>query len=419
MTIDFTHLYELINPTYRKLLQDYRRFQVFKGGAGAGKSVFVAQNRIYNTIVHRGFNGLAVRKIGCDNHGSTFAELNKVITAWQFDDLFDINRSKGAEEIYCKLNDNMIIFRGLDNVEKIKSVTFKTGDLSWIWFEEASEGCIDDIRQLNLRLRGKKGPTPKHMILSFNPIDTDSYLKAEFFDRKLDTERGFIKETTYLDNQFLDDEYKRELEKLKDTDQYYYQVYVLNQWGARTTARVFNNLKIHDFDIPDYKMQNLRAGADFGFNHASAFERCGFIDGELYIYDEVYVKEKLNKEFIDEIKAIHAIDFAITGDSASPDKIQEMNNAGLKVYPSKKGPDSVRTVVDWLKALPCIHIHASKCPNAAREFTRFKYREFRDGTVSDKEFVELNDDTVAAVRYAVEDMANSIEGSGHFVLKRR
>jgi phage terminase large subunit len=415
--VDFSRLPELTNRAYYPYLHDFRRFQVLKGGAGAGKSVHISEKIVYNTLLHRGYNGLACRKVGRDNHDSTFAEVNRTIARWNLGELFEVNRSRGAEEITCTLNGNRLIFRGMDDVEKVKSITFPTGDLVYVWYEEANQGSVEDLRQLNLRLRGKTGEVPKHIMMSFNPIDVDCWLKTEFFDTPMSPERGYVLETTYRDNRFLDDEYKAELERLKDVDMYYYRVYVLNEWGSRNTARVFQNLCLEDFDIPDYQLSNLRYGVDFGFNHASAYEGMGFKDGELYIYKEAYGKGLLNKEFIDRVKEVHVTAFPIVGDSASPDKIQEMNEAGLTVYGAEKGPGSLLRGVDWLKALPKIHIHQTRCPNAAREFVRFKYRELKDGTVVD-EVVELDDDTIAATRYAVEDLAKQVEG-GHFVLKRR
>jgi phage terminase large subunit len=425
-TVDFRQLTKAVNPAYRPYLTDYRPVQIFKGGSGAGKSYFIGQNRIYNTIGLKGFNGLVVRKVGRDNHDSTFALLCRVIRDMGLEELFDINRSKGAEEISCKLNDNQIIFRGLDDVDQIKSVTFRTGDLSWVWVEEADQTAIDDYRQLTLRLRGKdqpvaviptKTPFKKHIILSFNPIDISSWIKTEFFDRPLSKEEGFILETTYHDNEHLDKEYIGKLENLKNIDYYYYQVYVLNQWGARTTARVFHNLEIHDFEVKEHDFTNIRAGADFGFNHANAWELSAMKDGELYIYSEVYAKNILNKVFGERIAAKHIKTRPIICDSADPAYISEFNALGLVAYGAKKGPGSLERGVNWLKSLPKIHIHATNCPNAAREFPRFKYRELKDGTVTD-EYVEIDDDTIAAVRYGNEDLANTPAAGAFFVLKR-
>lgn len=415
--IDFTDFNLFENKIYRKYIDDFRRYQVFKGGAGAGKSVFVSDRLIYNIVIHKAYSGLVVRKVGRDNHDSTFAELQKSINKLGLADLFIINHSRGAEEIICKLNKNKIVFRGLDDVEKIKSVTFETGDLIWVWCEEASEISEEDFNQLDIRLRGIS-ETPKHIILSFNPIDIDCWIKPRFFDSLLSPNDGFICETTYKDNSFIDEIYKKVLESYKEKDFYFYSVYVLNQWGARTTATVFHNFVIEDFNYKERDFQNRRLGMDFGYNHANALEGIGYRDGELYIWYENYAKNQLNNEFIKSVdESGMSKDYKITGDSAEPDKIAEWCNAGYTVYGATKGPGSLKFGIDYLKHLPKIHIHKTKCPNAAREFPRFKYKELKDGTILD-EYVELNDDTIAAVRYATEEF-HAVNETAHYFFKRR
>jgi phage terminase large subunit len=406
-----------INPVYLNHLNDFRRVQVLKGGAGAGKSVFVAQKIIYQMRYRVGYNVMVLRKTGKDNHDTTFAELQKAIRQLGWEPEFSINHSKGAEEITCITNENRCIFRGLDDVERVKSVTFKTGDLVCIWVEEASEILEADFNQLDTRLRGL-GDISKHIILSFNPIDVDSWLKKRFFDFPLAKDQGYVLETTYKDNNFLDEEYKKRLESYKDTDWYHYQVYVLNQWGSRSTARVFHNVVIEEFDPTERFFQNRRQGLDFGFNHANAFIKLGYRDGELYIYGEVYAKNQLNSNFIAAVDETGTPKDAITkGDSAEPDKIAEWNNAGYQVFGATKGPGSLMAGVNYLKELPKIHIHKTLCPNAAREFVRFKYRELKDGKILD-EVVEIDDDTIAATRYATEEF-HATEAANHYFIKRR
>lgn len=413
--IDFSDLNLLTNKVYRDYYEDFRRYQIFKGGAGAGKSVYVSDRAIYNTVLLKGYNGLVIRNTGRDNHDSTFAELCKSINKFGLMDIFDINHSWGKEEITCKVNENKIVFRGLDDVEKVKSVTFSTGDLIWIWIEEASEASENDFNQLDLRLRGVS-EIPKHLILSFNPIDIDSWIKPRFFDNPISSNDGFILETTYKDNQFLDDVYKKTLENYKNIDENFYNVYVLNKWGSRSTARVFNNIVIEDFDFKEYDFSNRRFGMDFGFNHANALIGTGYKDGELYLWKEFYSKRQLNQDFIKSVEESGLPkDYTIKADSAEPDKIQEWVNAGFSVYPTNKFPGSLMRGINYLKELPRIHIHKTLCPNAAREFPRMKYRELKDGKVLD-EVVEIDDDTIAAVRYAVDDFITDA-GEQHFIIK--
>jgi phage terminase large subunit len=400
-------------------MKNYQRYGIYKGGAGAGKSWWIAQKIVYNTIIHDVFNVLVIRKVGATNHDSTFSQIKKIITQtfdnWQA--LFQINESRGNEAVRCLHNNNKIAFKGLDDEEKIKSITFDNGDVTCIWVEEATEIQENELNQLNLRLRGV-GYVPKHLILSFNPIDSSHWLKKRFFDKKQDN--CYIVETTYKQNRFIDAEYKKELESYKDMDYYYYSVYCMNQWGSRSETTVFTNLKIHGFDIPEYQYQNIMAGMDFGFNHATCLYLVGFIDGELYIFKEWYAKRKTNREFIDLVKSSDTPEFPtgyhITAESAEPDRIVEWNDDCFEVYPTIKNKGSLMRGINYLKQLPAIHIHQTNCPNAVRSFQNLKYNQYKNGVIGER-VVEIDDDPVAAVRYALTDFIED-KGSSHFFGRR-
>jgi phage terminase large subunit len=127
--------------------------------------------------------------------------------------------------IKCKLTGNEVAFAGLDDVEKIKSITFENGELTDIWVEEATECQEADINQLKVRLRG--GKSKKQMVLSFNPINIQHWIKKHFIDSGLAT----VCFSTYKDNKFLTDDDRKALEDLKLTDEYTYEVYCLGKWG--------------------------------------------------------------------------------------------------------------------------------------------------------------------------------------------
>lgn len=127
--------------------------------------------------------------------------------------------------IICKLTGNEVAFAGLDDVEKIKSITFSNGELTDIWVEEATECQEADINQLKVRLRG--GKTKKQMVLSFNPINIQHWIKKHFIDSGLAT----VCFSTYKDNKFLTDDDRKALEDLQYIDEYTYEVYCLGKWG--------------------------------------------------------------------------------------------------------------------------------------------------------------------------------------------
>ncbi len=406
MTIDFSRLPEVINPVYYPYLWDHKRFNVLYGGAGSGKSVFAAQRFTYRMATERGHNVMGVRKIDKANRDSTFAQMNQVITLWGLHDLFHVTTQPLS--IMCKHNGNQMVFRGLDDPEKIKSITFANGPLTDIWIEEASEITPADDQQLRLRLRGYAA-VPKQITYTFNPISALHWLKGRFFDNPLSPDRASVLKTTYKDNAWLAPDDRAELEALKDEDLTYYQIYALGEWGVIGNV-VFSNYVIEDFPIDYSDFDGVYQGQDYGFNHPFAFELVGMRDGELYIFDEIYKRQRTNTEVIEdsrqyfeERKILERVQRGTTtGDSAEPARIKEWNQNGWRVISAKKGKDSERFGIDFMKHKR-MHIHASRCPGIAAEIPIFKYREDKNGNVLE-EFVDFKNDGIAAVRYATESI---------------
>ena len=214
---------KVFNDVYLPYLDNEDRYLVFFGGGSSGKSYFIAERYIYKLIHPKRCNLLIVRQTGDTNRKSTFPLLKQVISNWNLAEHFKVNESD--MRIVCKLTGNEVAFAGLDDVEKIKSITFANGELTDIWVEEATETQEADINQLKVRLRG--GKSKKQMVLSFNPINIQHWIKAHFVDSGLAT----VCFSTYKDNKFLTDDDRKALEDLKRTDEYTYNVYCLGQWG--------------------------------------------------------------------------------------------------------------------------------------------------------------------------------------------
>jgi len=217
---------KVFNTAFLPYLDNDSRYLIFYGGAGSGKSVFIAQRFIVKLLSAKQFNLLVVRNTGKSNRDSTFAIIKQTIIKWKLYRYFKINESD--MRITCLLNAHEIIFAGLDDVEKLKSITFTEGELTDIWIEEASEIQESDFKQLDVRLRGKG--VKKQITISFNPIDINHWLKKRFFDTP--DNKTTIFHSTYKDNEFLDEDYKELLESYKDSDPYYYDVYCLGNWGV-------------------------------------------------------------------------------------------------------------------------------------------------------------------------------------------
>lgn len=224
---------DIMNTWAHPILDDENRYLILYGGAGSGKSVAAAQKLIIRMLEERGHKFLVLRKVANTIRNSVWSLLRGTMADWGVSHLFKVNKSD--MDITCA-NGNQIVFAGLDDVEKLKSIHGITG----MWVEEASELLQEDFQQLDLRLRGFT-KNYKQIMVSFNPISITHWLKDVFFDKR--KPNATVVHTTYLDNMFIDDEYKRTLESLKEQDPYYYMVYALGEWGIVGNT-VFNGEKV-------------------------------------------------------------------------------------------------------------------------------------------------------------------------------
>lgn len=219
------------NPSFREVNESRKRYVIMKGSAGSGKSVDVAQQLIMKLSdpKFKGANLLCVRKIDESNRDSTFAELKKAIRV-----IFGSRADKEWKVTNSPLrlehvrSGNCVIFRGMKDdkqKEKVKSITSDTGKLTWIWVEEATELTEEDFDILDDRLRGKlDNPNLFYQIIAtFNPVSSTHWLKSKFFDEP--DPNVLAHSSNYLNNIFVDEQYRMRMERRKLRDPEGYRVY--------------------------------------------------------------------------------------------------------------------------------------------------------------------------------------------------
>jgi phage terminase large subunit len=395
--VDWTELPLMMTRKGYALLFKKNRYIIHRGGSGSSKSYSHAQKILYYTTSFPGRNTLVTRKVGDTNRISTFALLKQVISAFNLSPLFKIYETDMT--IKC-INGNMIIFKGLDDKEKIKSVTFERGILTDIWMEEASEFIEEDFDQLDLRLRGQSAHSFQ-ITLTFNPIDLMHWIKRKFYDETMADAICVL--STYKDNQFIDEPYKAKLESLETKNPYLYQVYACGEWGNAGDI-VFQNARYERCPYKEEDFDEVLIGMDFGYEHYHAIEKIGLKDGRMYSFAELYVNKKNNLEIIalNERLGILGKEQLCTADSAEPKSISDWRQAGYTIDPAKKGKDSVRAQLTFLASTEWI-IDPVACPGLASEVRGFSYRKDKNGIVREiDEAVGILDDGISACRYACE-----------------
>jgi len=395
---------KIFNSIYLKhSLKNQNRYQIYFGGSSSGKSVSLAQRAVLDVL--KGRNYLITRNVQNTIKKSVWNEVNKAIASFKLTKYFHPNKSDMT--LTCLINNRQILFAGLDDPEKIKSITPIEGVITDIWVEEATECERKAVKQLDKRLRGRSN-FKKRLTLSFNPILREHWLYKDYFGIWVDNKQYVEKDgvsilkTTYKDNKFLtaDDIYALE----NETDKYYYEVYTLGNWGV-LGAVIFKNWRVEEFDYNSF--DNIRNGVDWGYgSDPFAFVRSHFNKRkkEIYIFDEIYATELLNDESAPLVKARTGREI-VTCDNAEPKSIKDFRNKGVNARAAKKGPGSIEFGIKWLQGMNII-IHP-KCVNTKHEFATYKWKEDRNGIVLPIP-VDKNNHTIDALRYSYEsDMVDT------------
>jgi phage terminase large subunit len=375
--------FKAINNSFLQFVEDNptKRKYIFYGGAGSGKSVFIAMFICMRLIFGTNENILVLRKWLPALKISALPLILSVLRAWG---IFDPDKALNKSDLFLEYKTNRIYFSGLDNPEKIKSAEF-----TYIWIEEATDLNKEDYMQLGLRLGRAKGK-PAKMLLSFNPIDQYHWLITDILDKPDDTIA--VHHSTYLDNyDNLSQSFIDELEGLIDKDENYYRVYTLGLPGVLKNI-IYTNYLIEGF--PEYQINMY--GLDFGFNNPMAMVSITMRDGEAYVSEEYYEREKDTNDFIKWMDAVGIKKtIPIYADSAEPDRIEMIKKAGYNIFPARK---DVSAGIDVVKSIR-LHIN-SGASNLISEIRSYKYMEKKDGRVTD-EPVPFNDHLLDALRYAL------------------
>lgn len=405
------------NPIFKNANNTKKRYRAMKGSAGSGKSVDVAQDYILKLgdIKYKGANLLVVRKSESTHKYSTYAELTGAINRIYGEYAEDYWSMKLSPlEITSKVTGNSIIFRGVNDAkqrEKLKSINFPHGKLTWIWCEEATELMESDVDILDDRLRGKlDNPNLYYQItFTFNPVSAMHWIKRKYFDFKSDD--IFTHQSTYLNNRFIDEAYHKRMMMRKEQDPEGYKVYGLGDWGE-TGGTILHNYIVEEFSTEYECFDEMRLSQDFGFNHANVILKGGFKDGELYICKEIYVHEMDTSEIIEKADREKIEKFLLMFcDSAEPDRIRMWKKAGYKAIGVVKKPGSVQAQIDYLKQLK-IHIHPS-CINTIAEIQQWKWKKDEKTNQYLDEPVEFFDDAMAALRYMINDKLRFINNKNY------
>ena len=371
-----------IGSSFEPLLANTDRYLLLCGGGGSGKSEFIGRKIFYRCQVEGNHKFLILRKVRATCKESVITLMLAVLKE------NEVKYTFNKTDRVIEFNSSQIIFDGLDDPEKIKSIKGITG----IWLEEFTEFTRQDFIQLDLRLRGETKHY-KQIIASFNPDEAQgAWIKSMFFDNR--KAGSTVHTSTVDDNPFIDEEYKAMLDSIDDPT--YHKIYRLGLWAlAKGIIYQFPN----NGDYPD-DYDEIIYGLDFGYNNPSALIQVGIKDNEFYLMERLFQTKLTNTDLIERLKDMDIDeDTPIYADSSEPDRIEEICQSGLNALPAWKGKQSVKDGIDYVKSCK-LHTNNNNS-NLNEEFKSYKWEERKDGELSDHKPVKFKDHGMDALRYAM------------------
>lgn len=404
---------------------------MLKGGRGSTKSSYAYQ-KILDVFLHRPHaQWICGRRYANTLRRSCFANVlwaiaKRGMTVGKPGEGCDFDKTTSPMEITFNKTGQKILFYGLDEPEKLKSITFEDpkAKIELLLLEEYNQlACAEDAR--NVRQSVFRSDYSLEIDV-YNPSPDDMQWTNQ--EARLEEPGKLVHHSSYLDvpEEFIGKRFIEQAEQLKAINA---KAYANEYMGEETglTGTVFENVVAQSITYEDrIQIKWIRCGVDWGYqNDPFVWLMVGYDrkTRTLYIIDEVFNTETLDDVNIGEVKR-HLVDRddkgqpiytnegkpvynkhrpqnEIRADAAAPKDIATWRYAGMAIMgASKRVPvdDGIR----WLQKRKAIVIDRERCPLAFQEFSR--YRALEDDEGKFKGYPDKDNHTIDAVRYAVFDL---------------
>lgn len=424
--LDSLDVCQHIAPVYIPLHEDIEagvhRYYNLPGGRGSCKSSFasleIVNGIMKDTTGHS--NAIVFRLVAGTMRESVFSQISWAIDTLGVGHLWRGTVSPMRYE-YIPTG-AQIIFRGLDDASKLKSIKPKRGTFRYIWFEEFSELPGPNFTR-NVLQSVMRGQGAQFVVFrTFNPPISKNNWANVFIQEPDERAITLLTDYTMIPPEWLGEAFLYEAERLKELNPKAYEHEYLGH-PTGTGGEVFPNLEIRT--ITDEEINNMEyiyQGLDFGFAvDPAAFLRVSYDrkHDTIYFLDEIYKRGLSNAQLSEEIKAkgyhkdgrggyvspVFGVMSAegqqlITADCAEPKSIADMRAAGLKCTGCHKEPGCVEYRVKWLQHRRIV-IDPARTPNAYREFVNYEYMTDKDGNFLSR-LPDKDNHTIDAAAYALD-----------------
>jgi phage terminase large subunit len=336
------------------------RYKGAHGGRGSGKSHNFGDLWLEENVTDK-YDFVCLRETLKSLEFSVKKLLEEKIASFNAGAYFDVQDRR----ILSK-HGGVTIFEGMQNhtADSIKSLE----GFDRAWFTEAQRASDKSLTLLRPTIR-KPG---SQLWFDWNPENEtdpiDQLLRGENPPKD-----AIVVQANYLDNPFLPDVLREEMEfdRARDPDKYAWVW--LGQYKQNSESRVFKNWTVEEFEVDPTAV--IRQGADWGFAvDPTVLVQCYIVGRKLYVPYEAY---RVGCEITDTPALFMTVpdseSWPITADSARPETISYMQKHGFpKIMPAVKGPKSLEEGVEFLKSFDII-VHP-RCKHTIDELTLYSYK---------------------------------------------
>lgn len=378
-------------------------YYICGGGRGSTKSSYISQEILLLMMQHRDCNAVILRKVANTLRNSVYRQMEWALDTLHLNAFWE--KTVNPMEFVRRSTGQKILFLGVDDKSKLKSLKMPHGYVGIVWFEELDQfSGPEEIRSVNQSLL--RGGPVFWCFGSYNPPQSaNNWVNEEML---LDQPDRLVHHSDYrsvpadwLGAQFLED-----ADRLRQRNERAYRHEYLGEVTG-TGGTVFENVRERAITAAEIEsFDRLHYGLDFGFAVDPLAFVCMHYDRKreiLYIFDEIYEPKLTNSRAAAMIRGKMTESGYVRADSAEPKSIRELAELGVRIYGARKGPDSVDYGIRWLQSLDEIVIDKRRCPNTYREFVGYEYERNREGQFISA-YPDKNNHAIDAVRYGCEDL---------------
>lgn len=388
------------------VLEHRHTHYIFKGGRGSCKSSFVSIAIIIlmTRPENRDKHCIIFRKTANTLRDSVYSQMQFAISALGLD--ADFKCTVSPMKITYVPTGQVILFRGVDDKMKLKSLKAPFGYFAFSWLEEADTfSGMEEIR--NILQSSMRGGSAFWCFMSFNPpISINNFMNEEVLIERADR---LVHSSDYrtVPMEWLGEQFFDEAEHLKATNEKAYRHEYLGE-AVGTGGAVFEFLEFRTItDEEIIRMDRIFNGTDWGFfPDPYAFVRSHYDKARetIYLIDELYENKWSNQRTAQWIIDKGYNDFTVTCDSAEPKSVVDYRDMGIPARGAVKGAGSVEYGMKWLQRRHIV-VDMKRTPRTGKELKEYEYERDKDGNFISG-YPDANNHGIDALRYSYEPLYN-------------